>query len=239
MKNVNGWHRHFFGYNHRMGNAGRWLPLAVVAAALWGCGEGGCGDEEPKTQQREPTATGGAAGKGGGSSSGEGIKLSPFDANKNQARAAQPPDNRAAAAPPPRQEAPRAPPAAAAQIEEVTSVNFQPRVLKAVTLVLLFVYESPCEACDTVAPVLTDLAAEYKGRVALMKLNGQDPESRAKLPKGLLLTPYPGFLLYDKGEVRSWRQGLPLKSQKGEELPNYRSRLADWFRGAFAKKKLG
>lgn len=209
----------------------------AAAVALWGCGEGGCGDE-PQTKQAERPTSGGAASTGGGTSSGEGVKLSPFDANRSQARGSgAPAEGRNAAGPQPAK-APQSPTAAAA-LDEVVPGNFQPRVQRAAGMVLLLVYELPCQDCDIAAPVLADLSKEYKGRISFLKMNGADPECRAKLPKGVLLTPYPGFVLYEKGAVKGWRQGLPLRSEQGEELQNYRSRLADWFRGALAKKDLG
>ncbi len=213
----------------------RWLPLVAAAAVLWGCGEGGCG-EEPQTKQAERPASGGAASTGGGTSSGEGVKLSPFDGNRGQARGSGAPAEARNAGSPQPAKAAQAP--AGPSLDEVTPGNFQPRVQRASTLVLLQVYEVPCEGCDIALPVLVDLSKEYKGRVSFLKMNGADPECRAKLPKGLLLTPYPGFVLYEKGAVKAWRQGLPLRIQQGEELQNFRLRLADWFRGALAKKDL-
>ncbi len=201
----------------------RWAPLLAAAAFLWGCGEGGCGDEPQSKGSERPASSGGAASTGGGTSSGEGVKLSPFDANRSQARGSGAPGKgREAGAPQPAKTAPS--PSAAAALDEVVPGNFQPRVQRAAGMVLVAVYEVPCADCDIALPVLVDLAQEYKGRV--------------KLPKGILLTPYPGFVLYEKGAVKGWRQGLPLRLEQGEAPQNFRSRMADWFRGALAKKDL-
>ncbi len=56
-------------------------------------------------------------------------------------------------------------------ITEVTSANFAAEVMQADTLVLIDFYADWCGPCKQLAPTLEKVAAEYAGKVKVVKIN--------------------------------------------------------------------
>ncbi|MFH1710498.1 MAG: thioredoxin [bacterium] len=55
--------------------------------------------------------------------------------------------------------------------QEVNDSNFEEEVLKHASLVLVDFWASWCAPCRTLSPIIDAVAAEYVGRVKIVKLN--------------------------------------------------------------------
>ncbi len=66
-------------------------------------------------------------------------------------------------------------------IINTTDANFDKDVLQADKLVLVDFWAAWCGPCKAIAPILDELAADYAGRVQIVKVNvDENPESAAR-----------------------------------------------------------
>lgn len=79
----------------------------------------------------------------------------------------------------------------------ITTADFEEKVLKASTPVLVDFYAEWCGPCKLAAPVLDKLADEYDGKVAIMKLN-VDENSQTAQEYGVMSIPT--VILYRDGK---------------------------------------
>ncbi|MGP4022688.1 thioredoxin [Actinomadura sp. 3N407] len=80
----------------------------------------------------------------------------------------------------------------------LTTENFDDRVLRAGTPVLVEFWADWCPPCKMIAPILEEIEAEYGDRLTVAKLNGDDhPEIVARY--GVM--GFPTINLYRDGEV--------------------------------------
>lgn len=85
--------------------------------------------------------------------------------------------------------------------ETVTDATFPFAVLRAAQPVLVDFYADWCRSCQQLAPVLDELAADYDGRVKVVKL---DVERHPATAERLGVRGIPTLVLFDRGEER-WR----------------------------------
>ena len=91
----------------------------------------------------------------------------------------------------------------------VTDNDFDNVVLKASTPVLVDFWAPWCGPCRAVAPIVDDLATEFDGKVAVVKMNvDENPATPGKYG----IRAIPTFILFKNGEVVDQLTGSGTKS---------------------------
>lgn len=95
-------------------------------------------------------------------------------------------------------------------IINVTDATFDDAVLKAEGAVLVDYWAEWCGPCKMIAPVLEEVAEDYKGRLTICKLNiDENPETPPKFGiRGI-----PTLMLFKDGNVETTKVGALSKSQ--------------------------
>ena len=96
----------------------------------------------------------------------------------------------------------------------VTEANFESEILKSTVPVLLDFWAPWCSPCKTIAPFIDELAAEYKGRLKVGKVNVDDEGDLAARHSVVSI---PTLVIYKNGNIANLSSGVHPK-QKIEEL---------------------
>jgi thioredoxin 1 len=80
----------------------------------------------------------------------------------------------------------------------VTKGNFDMEVLKSTTPVIADFWAEWCGPCKMIAPVLKDLAKDYKDRIKVAKI---DVDAEADLAQQFNIVSIPTILVFNKGKV--------------------------------------
>ena len=100
----------------------------------------------------------------------------------------------------------------------VTDRDFENKVLKSPLPVLLDCWAPWCGPCQTVAPVMTQLAAEWKGRARVGKLNvDQNPMVSSRFQ----VMSVPTLLIFDGGRLRETIPGAAPKAAILQRMAPY------------------
>jgi len=99
----------------------------------------------------------------------------------------------------------------------VTDSDFDDVVVKANNPVLVDYWAEWCGPCKMIAPVLDEIAEEYKDKLTIAKLNiDENPET----PQHFGVRGIPTLMLFKNGEVEATKVGALTKSQLADFLDN-------------------
>ena len=98
----------------------------------------------------------------------------------------------------------------AEHIHYVTDDTFEPEVLQSSTPVLVDYWAEWCGPCKMIAPILDEIATEYRDKLTIAKLNiDENPQTPPKFGiRGI-----PTLILFKNGSVEAQKVGAVSKSQ--------------------------
>jgi thioredoxin 1 len=96
------------------------------------------------------------------------------------------------------------------EIKYVSDASFESDVLKATGPVLVDYWAEWCGPCRSIAPILAEVAGEYKGKVTVAKLNVDENQST---PAKYGIRGIPTLMLFKDGAVVGTKVGALSKSQ--------------------------
>jgi len=97
-----------------------------------------------------------------------------------------------------------------ASVQSVGDDSFEREVLQSSTPVLIDFWAPWCAPCRAIAPVVEELAAEYAGKLKIMKMNVDD---NPRTPSRYGVRGIPNLILFQGGQVKEQIVGAVPKSQ--------------------------
>ena len=93
---------------------------------------------------------------------------------------------------------------------EITDANFEEVVMKSDKPVLVDFWAEWCGPCKMIAPVLDELAKDYDGKLAIVKIN---VDENSASPAKFGIRGIPTLLLFKNGTIMGTKVGAASKSQ--------------------------
>ena len=92
----------------------------------------------------------------------------------------------------------------------VSDADFSESVLKATGPVLVDYWAEWCGPCKMIAPILDEIAADYQGKLTVVKVN---IDENPKTPQQYGVRGIPTLMIFKNGEVEATKVGALTKSQ--------------------------
>jgi thioredoxin 1 len=97
-----------------------------------------------------------------------------------------------------------------ASVQSVGDDSFEREVLQSSTPVLIDFWAPWCAPCRAIAPVVEELAAEYAGKLKILKMNVDD---NPRTPARYGVRGIPNLILFQGGQVKEQIVGAVPKAQ--------------------------
>ena len=97
-----------------------------------------------------------------------------------------------------------------AKVSEVSDVSFEQEVLRSDVPVLIDFWAPWCGPCKVISPLVEELAAEYDGRLKVVKMNVDD---NPQTPTRYGIRGIPNLIVFKSGEVAHQIVGAVPKPQ--------------------------
>jgi thioredoxin len=97
---------------------------------------------------------------------------------------------------------------ASEKVLHVTDATFEQEVMKSATPVLIDFWAPWCAPCRAIAPMVDELAAEYEGRLKVVKINVDD---NPQVPARFGVRGIPNLVIIKGGEVKQQIVGAAAK----------------------------
>ena len=94
-------------------------------------------------------------------------------------------------------------------IQQISDATFEEDVVKARRPVLIDFWAEWCGPCKAITPMLNELAAEYRDKVTIVKLN---VDENPKTSQRFNVRSIPTLILFKNGQVEGQKVGAPRKS---------------------------
>ncbi len=104
-----------------------------------------------------------------------------------------------------------------ADILQISDDSFDEDVLKAEVPVLIDFWAPWCGPCKAIAPIVEELAAEYNGKLKIVKMNVDD---NPRTPSQYGVRGIPNLILFKGGEVKEQIVGAVPKAQLVKAIDN-------------------
>lgn len=91
---------------------------------------------------------------------------------------------------------------------KITAENFEQEVLKSELPVLIDLWAPWCGPCRMIAPIISQIADEYKGKLKVGKIN---VDEETELTAYFRVTSIPKVVLVEKGEIKASSIGFSPK----------------------------
>lgn len=95
-------------------------------------------------------------------------------------------------------------------IIQVADSTFEDQVLKSESPVMVDYWAEWCGPCKMIAPILDEIADEYKGKLTIAKLNIDENQ---ETPQKYAVRGIPTLMIFKDGEVAATKVGAVSKSQ--------------------------
>ena len=95
------------------------------------------------------------------------------------------------------------------KIVHISDASFEQDVLKAPRPVLIDFWAEWCGPCKAIAPMLNDIAEEYRDKITIVKLN---VDENPKTAQHFNVRSIPTLILFKNGQVEGQKVGAPRKS---------------------------